>query len=240
MSQTRTARITGAAALAVAVAVGSVAHAAPRSHVKPGPNLVLNPGFEESALEGPAAPPGSLAQPVLPTAWSFEGLTVLFDHTPNVYRSGKRAAAISGSLSGPDKVCPQPPTCVDNPTKPVKDQLAPQYTLAPHWRTAAAVPVTEGTEYALTAWVRWTIVTLGEGASMKIRWMSGSSPISEDINLKRSDAGNNLDLPFTEVTFKAKAPAGANGAVILLGQTDDAWNGQVVYDDVYFGTAGHR
>ena len=240
MSLTRTLRLAGAIALVIGTAGGSAALAAPRGHVKPGPNLAVNPGFEDSVLEGPAAPPGSLAQPVLPTGWSFEGLTVLFDHTPNTYRSGKRAAAISGSLSGPDKVCPQPPTCVDNPTKPIKDQLAPQYTLAPHWRTADPVPVTGGTEYVLSAWVRWTIVTAGEGASLKVRWMAGGSPLSEDIHLKRSDAGNNLDLPFTEVTFKVKAPADATGAVLLLGQTDDAWNGQVVYDDVHFGTAGHR
>ena len=236
MSLTRTLRVAGVTALAVVVAAGVTAQA---GHVKAGPNLVLNPGFEDSALEGPAAPPGSLAQPILPTAWSFEGLTVLFDHTPNTYRSGKRAAAISGSLSGPDKFCPQPPTCYDNPTKPIKDQLAPQYTLAPHWRTAAAIPVTADTEYVLSAWIRWTIVTLGEGASLKIRWMNGSGPMTEEKFFKRSTAENNLDLPFTEVKFKAKAPAGATGAVILLGQTDDAWNGQVVYDDVHFGVAAH-
>ena len=237
MSPTRSLRAASAIALVVAVAAGTAATA---GHVKAGPNLVANAGFEESAFEGnPVVAPGSLAQPLLPTGWSFEGLTVLFDHSPNTYHDGKRGAAISGSLSGPDKTCPAPPTCVDNPTTAIKDQLAPQYTLAPHWRTAASIPVTAGTEYAFTVWVAWAQVTIGEGASMKLRWMSGGSPVSETVFEKRSTADNNLDLPFEQQKHKAKAPDGADGVVVMLGQTDDAWTGQVIYDDVHFGTAAH-
>jgi len=240
MTSTRMLRTAGVIALSVALVGGAAAQAAPKKRkAKPGPNLVVNAGFEDSALEGnPVFPPGSLDQPVLPTGWSVEGLTVLFDHTPNKFNSGKRSAAISGSLSGPDRFCPAPPNCVDNPTKGVKGQVAPYHTLAPHWRTAAAIPVTAGTEYVLSAWMSWVIVTAGEGSSMKVRWMKADGmPLSEDIQLKRSTVENNNDLPFAKQTFKVKAPAGATGAVIMLGQTDDAWTGQVIYDDVHFGTA---
>ncbi len=240
MSSTRMLRSAGIAAVAVALVVGTAAQAAPpRRKAKPGPNLVVNAGFEQSALEGnPVVPPGGLDQPILPTGWSFEGLTVLFDHTPNTFHSGKRGAAISGSLSGPDRVCPVPPNCVDNPTKGVKTQVAPYYTLAPHWRTAAAIPVTAGVEYTLSTWLQWSIITIGEGSSMKVRWMKADgSPLSESVQVKRATADNSADLPFALQTFKVKAPDGATGAVLLLGQTDDAWTGQVIYDDVYFGTS---
>lgn len=237
MSTTRIVRCASAAGLALAVLGGVAAQAAPRAP-KPGPNLVANPGFEESAFEGPAAPPGSLAQPLLPTAWSFEGLTILFDHTPNVYNSGKRAAAISGSLSGPDKICPDPATCVDNPTKDVKKSVSSRYHLAPHWRTASAIPVTAGTTYSFTHFLSWAQITIGQGSVARVRWVdAGGATVSEDVQAKLATPDTTLDLPWAKQTMKVKAPAGATGAVLMLGQTDDLWTGQTRYDDVHFGTA---
>ncbi|MBC7372645.1 MAG: hypothetical protein H7323_01465, partial [Frankiales bacterium] len=42
----------------------------------------------------------SLSTPVLPTDWTIEGASLLFDHSQNVYKEGKRSAALSGALGG--------------------------------------------------------------------------------------------------------------------------------------------
>lgn len=201
-----------------------------------GPNLVVNAGFEASEIEGnPASPPGSQPQPVLPTGWRFEGLTVLFDHSPNLHHSGKRAAAVSGSLSGGRKRC-DTGSCQDNPTNAVKDATASRYTLPPHWRTAAAIPVSAGKGYQLSFWGGWSTVTDGQGLDAIVRWVDASgATVKQQTVVRTHDGGNQAWKKFNSA--RLTAPAGAIGAVLLLGQTDDLWIGQVYFDDVYFGTS---
>ncbi len=233
----RRTRILGAAAVALCLLVTLPAQAGsdPR---KPGPNLITNAGFEDSALEGPAAPPGSLEHPLLPTGWVFEGATVLFDHSPVTYHSGKRGAAISGSLSTNRQICATG-SCQPNPINPVRDVVYPHYSLAPAWRTQAPVAVTAGTEYLMTAYVAWIVQTIGEGTQMSVRWLDASGlPISLDpVVVKAARDVDFTELTWTRVEGTAVAPPGAVSAHLLFGATDDNWTGQVRYDDVYFGTA---
>lgn len=226
-------------ACALVVPASAAPKAKPKPKPKPGPNLLKNPGFEESALEGnPAAAPGSLAQPVLPTGWAFEGLSALFDHSPNVKRSGKRSAAISGSLSTPRTIC-QNGTCVDNPANPARDAVASTYTLTPSWRTLDPVKVTPNVRYTLTAWVGWDLMTLGHEATTKVRWIGADGRAIAETYAGRikSDARNSTLLRWTPISAVVTAPANAVSAHILLSHTDDAFISQVRYDDVYFGTA---
>lgn len=236
MTTSRSLRI-AAAAFAALACVASSADAAPKR--KPGPNLLVNPGFEDSALEGnPAAAPGSLAQPVLPTGWAFEGLTILFDHSPNVKRSGKRSAAISGSLSTPQTVC-QNGVCQANPLNPVRGATASTYTLTPSWRTLNPVAVTPGTRYTLSAYIGWDLMTQGTEATTKVRWIGANGlAIGESVaGRMKSTAQNSALLRWTPISGVVTAPAGAVSAHVLLSHTDDAFIGQVRYDDAYFGTA---
>jgi hypothetical protein len=236
----RQARVAAAIALLAAAGMAAQAGAAtkkpkPKPKVVLGPNLVVNSGFELSDIEGnPAAAPGSQAQPLLPTGWRFEGMTVLFDHSQNVKHTGKRAAAISGSLSGGQQFC-ETGTCVNNPTNPVKDAAAPHYTLPPHWKTDAAIPVKAGKAYQLNFWAGWTIITVGQGIDATLRWVDGSgATVAQQSVLHTTDGGSQEWKKFT--VTPVTAPAGATGVVVMLGQTDDLWTGQVMFDDVYFGT----
>lgn len=240
MSTPRALRLSAAAALTV-VACAAVlpAAAAPKKKAKPGPNLVVNPGFEDSAFEGNGVvAKGSLAQPVLPTGWAFEGATVLFDHSPNVYHSGKRSAAISGSLSTPRQIC-QNGSCYDNPANAVKDPTASTYTLTPSWRTLNPIPVKPGVRYTLSSWIGWDLMTVGMYASSKVRWIGADGrAIAETIAVKVvADARNSALLRWKLVSGIVQAPAGAVSAHLLLSHADDAFISQVRYDDVYFGTA---
>lgn len=237
MPTSRSLRLAAASVAALACVVATSAEAAPKK--KPGPNLLVNPGFEDSAFEGnPAVARGSLAQPVLPTGWSFEGLSVLFDHSPNVKRSGKRSAAISGSLSTPRTVC-QNGVCQANPLNAVRDATAATYTLTPSWRTLNPVSVVAGTRYTLSAFVGWDIMTAGTEATTKVRWLGANGmAISESYAGKiKSTPQNSTLLRWTQISGVVTAPAGAVSAHVLLSHTDDAWVSQVRYDDVYFGTA---
>lgn len=235
-------RLSSAVAAVIACALVVPASAAPpkpKPKPKPGPNLLKNPGFEDSVFEGnPAAAPGSLAQPVLPTGWFFEGLTVLFDHSPNVKRSGKRSAAISGSLSTPRTIC-QNGSCYDNPANAGRDAVASTYTVTPSWRTLDPVPVTAGTRYTLSAWLGWDLMTAGTEATTKVRWLGadGRAIAETYAGRMKSDARNSALLRWTPVSGVVTAPAGAVSAHVLLSHGDDAFIGQVRYDDVYFGTA---
>jgi hypothetical protein len=225
--------VLGAALALAALALPAEAAKAP----KLGPNLVVNPSFEESALEAtPATPPGSLAQPMLPTGWTFEGLSALFDHSPNVHHTGKRAAAISGSLSGGRDFC-ETGSCVANPTNAVKDAVAPTMMVAPHWRTQAPISVTAGKGYQLSFWGGTSIVTVHKGLDAIVRWVDANGvTVSQQTLVNTTDGGTTA---FTKYVYKRVVPpAGATGAVLLFGQSDDAWIGQVFFDDIYFGTVG--
>ena len=235
----RPTRLVAALAVVAVCFAGGAAEAAKKKPKKVvvvlGPNLVVNPSFELSDIEGnPAAAPGSQSQPLLPTGWRFEGNTVLFDHSQNVHHSGKRAAAISGSLSGGTQFC-ETGSCVNNPLNPVKDQLNSTYMLAPHWKTQAAIPVTAGKTYQLSFWATYTNITKGKGFDAIARWTNASGSVVLQQKLAEDAVGGNLDWKQFTVP-KIVAPAGATGVTLLLGQSDDAWTGQDAFDDVYFGT----
>lgn len=239
MTTTRSLRLATAVLAAVALASAAPAVAAPKKKAKPGPNLVANPSFEDSVFEGsPAAAPGSLAQPVLPTGWLFEGASALFDHSPNHKRTGKRSAAISGSLSTPKTVC-QNGTCQPNPANAVRDAAASTYTITPSWRTANPIAVKPGTRYTLTAFVGWDLMTAGTEATTKVRWVGADGRALSESYAGRivSNARNSTLLRWTPISAVVTAPAGATGAILLLSHGDDAFISQVRYDDVYFGTA---
>ena len=237
----RTLRIAAGAAVALLACISVLpATAAPKKKVKkPGPNLVVNPGFEDSAFEGNGVvAKGSLAQPVLPTGWAFEGATVLFDHSPNVYHSGKRSAAISGSLSTPRQIC-QNGTCVDNPANAAKDATASTYTLTPSWRTLDPIPVKAGTRYLVSTWLGWDLMTTGMFASAQVRWLGADGRAIAQVPATKqvADARNSALLRWKPISGVVVAPAGAVSAHLLLSHADDAFVGQVRFDDVYFGTA---
>lgn len=228
--------IAALAVLAVAFTAGSAQAAAKKpKKVVLGPNLVVNSSFEQSDIEGnPAAAPGSQSQPLLPTGWRFEGLTVLFDHSQNVHHGGKRAAAISGSLSGGSQFC-ETGTCVNNPTNPVKDATATSFMLPPHWKTQAPIAVTAGKTYQLSFWASMQFITAGKGFDAIARWTNASGSVVKQQTLYNYTFGGSMEWRKFTVT-KFTPPAGATGLTLLLGQSDDAWNGQVVFDDVYVGT----
>jgi hypothetical protein len=80
-----------------------------------------------------------------------------------------------------------------------------------------------------------SLITQHKGFDGIVRWVNASgTTVSQQTLVNYADGGN---LSWKKFTYtKVAAPAGATGAVLLLGQSDDAWNGQVIFDDVYFGT----
>jgi hypothetical protein len=151
-----------------------------------------------------------------------------------VHHSGKRAAAISGSLSGGTSFC-ETGSCVPNPTNPVKDTAGTRFMLPPHWKSETPIAVTAGKAYQLSFWVSTSQLTVGKGFDGIVRWVDGGGATVAQQKLIDFAVGGTQD--WKKYTYpKVAAPAGATGAVLLLGQSDDLWTGQVVFDDVYFGT----
>lgn len=227
-----------AAALAVAV-TGGAAVAAPAKAPKLGPNLAPNPSFESSQVE----PAGAAGQPLLPTDWTVEGASVLFDHSQNVFKEGKRGAAISGALGGGRQVCDGSSgtiTCTPNPAAAATSRGS----LRPAWRTAAPVPVTAGARYRLAVWTIFPslgadAVATGEGAETRVRWTgAGGEVLSTVSGPSLVNTGKRL-IGWKRITADLVAPKGATGAVLLLGHTDYTTTGtQVAYDAVLFAKVG--
>lgn len=243
------------ASAALLVATAGSAAAAPSLAPPPrppayGPNLVLNPGFEASALEtGPVAP-GSLPQPVLPTGWSVEGLTLLFDHSPHTAQSGKRGAAISGALGGGRQICDASSgsyKCTPNPAyaalQPVEKAALETFSIRPFWRTAAPVPVTAGKAYRFAVFaIRPSLdpnaQVQGEGAETKVRWTRADGSTISVVDGPKHLAGPKRVLGWKEVALNVTPPVGATGAVLLLGHSEYTnTSGQVAFDNVFFGLA---
>lgn len=220
--------------------VGALVAAAMPSNaaVKPklGPNLLPNASFEKSVID----PAGEAAkQPVLPTGWVFEGAAGLFDHGEHGSHSGKRAAGISDPMTTPTEVCQQK-QCVSDPAAATAAGARGSYSEMPAWRNQSAVAVKAGKTYQLSAWVNWTLETVGTGAVTYVRWVnaSGSSVGVSAGPAKLADVHNSGSLAWTQVTGKVKAPAGATGAIVLLGDSDGGWISSLQYDDAYFGQLG--
>ena len=228
-----------AGALLLAAASGASAkHAA-------GPNLVVNASFEEGVID--AAGPVAAELPLLPVGWAVEGLTVLHDYTPKAFRTGKRAAIISGALGGGQKVCDHSNglNCVDNPLhgpmKPVDDEALKRWSLRPFWVTAAAIAVKEGSTYRFSVWAQRPSLDPnagvdGHGAATKIRWFGADGAV-----VAVSDGPAHLkdpkrrDIGWKLISADVVAPKGAVGAKLMLGHSDYSHTGaQVAFDDVAF------
>ncbi|HVL32818.1 MAG TPA: hypothetical protein VM600_04475 [Actinomycetota bacterium] len=206
-------------------------------------NLIPNPSFESHYLPQEVVAV-AFNQPGIPVGWAVEGVSALFDHTPQNPKKGQYAAAISGSYSGPRKDCSA--GCVDVPGSAERDTLYQTYSVQPSWRTVQPVPVKSGKMYRFSSWIRLAIPKDATGAVTKIRWFdstglqigasNGPSLIgpTNGANYATFAAGNYKDNT-TDWTYRAvnvTAPSGATGAIVVLSYTDDFWIGQAVFDQV--------
>ena len=233
-------------ALAVAgslIGAGS-ALAAPKKVVL-GKNVVVNASFEQSSNDAATAN----GIPVLPVGWTFEGSTVLFDYNQRSGQSGKRNAAISGALGGGKQICDASKgsdTCVPNAaysgTHALDEGTNKSYSMRPFWLTDKALPVKAGMTYRFSAYAGFPgfnpdAGTPGEGAATQIRWVNAAGKgiaISQGGTLVK---GAKRILGYKLMTADLKAPAGAVGAVLMLGFTDYSHTGtQITFDDVSFQT----
>jgi hypothetical protein len=215
---------------------------------KLGPNLAPNPSFEQATE---ATTVDGNYNPVPPTGWATEGATVLFDYKTSVGRTGKRMVAISGALGGGKQVCDGSSgvdTCTANPAYPATSQVDNgthnTYSIRPFWTTADPLPVAAGKTYRFSAYAAMPSLNpnagvAGEGAATQVRWVDASGTgiaISEGGTLVKS---SKRVLGFKLVTADLKAPAGAAGAVLMLGHTEYTHTGaQVAFDDVAFQQLG--
>ena len=215
--------------------------AAQPGHAAPGPNLLPNASFERSVVEPPApVPPYTNPQPALPEGWAFEGAAGLFDHSQNDhFGAGRRMAAISIPLSGKRRACigdPVPETCVDDPTTATRENTAATYySLPPAWRNALPVTVQGGKSYTLSGYLKVALVTAGEAAILRVRWLDANGLPISIANGPRLNSTGEVESGWTLKTGTVTSPALARQAVVLLAHTTDVWLGQVRFDQVYFG-----
>ena len=229
--------LSAAVVLGLAGAALAPAQAAKAPTVVLGPNLLPNPSFEASVFEPAPVPAYATSQPLLPVGWTAEGATGLFDHGQHGAHRGNRAITISDPASTPANFCQQK-TCVDDPANGPRTSLAEYYSETPSWRTQNAIPVIPGKTYKLSAWVSWSLETIGYGAVTAVRWVDGNGmPVGFTAGPKLiADARNSPALSWTQIAGTVTAPAGASGAVVLLGDNDGPWISSLTYDDAYFGT----
>ena len=200
-----------------------------------GPNLVSNPGFEESQFE----PVSATGQPVLPTDWTVEGATILFDHSQNVFKEGRRSAAISGALGGGHQICEGSSgeqVCNPNPAQPVTDPLP----LRPAWVTDAPIEVAAGKTYRFSTFVIMPSLNPnagvpGEGAATRVRWLDEGGAAIETVDGPQLVNTDKRVIGWKQISADLVAPAGAAGVQLLLGHTDyTTTSTQVAYDVVEF------
>lgn len=240
MTAHRTLRSVSALALAGLVVVAGSAVAAP---ARLGPNLVSNPGFEQSQFEEVsgvvATANGGKGQPILPVDWTIEGATILFDHSDNVWKEGKRGAAISGALGGGRQVCDGSSgtqTCTPNPAAGATAD-AP---LRPAWVTDAPIEVVAGKKYRFSTWIIMPSLNPdagvpGEGAETRVRWLDDSGAVLSTVTGPTLVKTEKRILGWKNVAADLVAPKGATGAQLLLGHTDyTTTSTQVAYDGVVF------
>ena len=227
-------------AVAGVVAVAGGATAAP---AKPGPNLVSNPGFEESQFDAAsgvvAAANGGKGQPVLPVDWTVEGATILFDHSENVWKDGKRGAAISGALGGGRQLCDGSSgsqVCTPNPAGAATASLP----LRPAWATDAPIAVQAGKKYRFSTWVIMPSLNPdagvpGEGAETRVRWLDEGGSVLSTVTGPVLVKSAKRVIGWKLISADLVAPKGAAGAQLLLGHTDyTTTSTQVAYDGVVF------
>jgi hypothetical protein len=237
-------------ALPIALSVG-LAGAAQAGAPKVGPNLAPNPSFEQSSAD-PATQQGI---PVTPVGWSFEGATILFDYNQRGGHTGARNAAVSGSLAPGSQVCDASGaaatggyTCVPNPASPatgaVNQGAQNAYSIRPFWVTAATVKVVAGRRYRFSVWaIRPSLDpnagVEGEGAQTRVRWVDAAGSAISVVDGASFVKTKKRSLGFKLVSADLTAPAGAAGAVLMLGHTDyTVTSAQVAFDDVSFTQLG--
>lgn len=240
-----------AAVLAVGVAGAGGALAAPARSPVLGPNLAPNPSFEESSND--TATQNGI--PVLPVGWTFEGATILFDYNQRGGHTGARNVAVSGSLAPGKQVCDASAavatggyTCVANPaasgTSAVNDGAQNSYSIRPFWTTAAPIPVKAGKKYRFSVFaIRPSLDPNagvdGEGAQTRVRWVDASGKGLSVVDGASHVKGPKRSLGFKLISADLTAPAGAAGAVLMLGHTDyTVTSAQVAFDDVSFQQVG--
>lgn len=201
-----------------------------------GPNLVANPSFEDSQFE----PVSATGQPILPTDWTVEGATILFDHSQNVYKDGRRGAAISGALGGGKQICDGSSgsqMCNPNPAQPATQELP----LRPWWVTDAPIEVQAGKTYHFSTFVIMPSLNPdagvpGEGAATQVRWLDADGGVLETVEGPSliNEPGKRI-IGWKQISADLKAPADAAGAQLLLGHSDyTTTSTQVAYDSVVF------
>ena len=223
--------LTALALVGLVAGAGSAA-AAP---AKLGPNLISNPGFEASQFE----PVSASGQPVLPTDWTIEGATLLFDHSQNVYKEGKRSAALSGALGGGRQLCDGSSggqVCTPNPAAAVTGSLP----LRPAWATDAPIKVDAGKRYRFSTFViipsfNPDAVVPKEGAETRVRWLRADGAVLSTVTGPTLIKSEKRILGWKLISADLVAPKGASGAQLLLGHTDyTTTSTQVAYDVVSF------
>jgi hypothetical protein len=237
-----------AACLALCVGAGGAAHA---GSPKLGPNLVPNPSFEQSSVDQAT----QQGVPVTPVGWSFEGATILFDYNQRGGHTGARNIAVSGSLAPGSQVCDASGaaatggyTCVPNPAASVtgaaNDGAQNTYSIRPFWVNATAIPVKAGKRYRFSVFaIRPSLDPSagvdGQGALTRVRWVDATGKalsVSDGASLVK---GPKRQLGFKLISADLVAPAGAAGAVLMLGHTDyTVTSAQVAFDDVSFQQLG--
>lgn len=246
MLSSRLVRPLVALSLGVSVLGAGSALAAPKAP-KLGPNLVVNGGFEQSTVQ----PVTDADLPVTPVGWTFEGAAVLFDYNNDGGHSGGYNARISGSLGPGAQLCDGSSgtdTCAPNPayagTKAADDGTRSTYSVRPYWVTDKAIAVTPGATYRFSTWaIRPSLGVdsgvAGEGAATAVRWVDAAGngiSVTDGATLVK---GPKRQLGFKLISADVKAPAGAVGAVLMLGHTDYLHTGaQVAFDDVAFQKLG--
>jgi hypothetical protein len=237
--------------VAVALAAGVVGASGAVAAPKLGPNLVVNPGFEQSTSDEATAN----GIPVLPVGWTVEGATILFDYNQRAGHTGKRSAVISGSLAPGRQFCDASGaiatggyTCVANPAAGPKssanDAATNAVSVRPFWVSQTAIPVTAGKKYRFSMWsfrpsLDPNAGVNGEGATSKVRWVDASG-----LTVKVVDGPSAVKTAKRELTYRLTsadlvAPPGAAGAKLLLGHTDYfVTSAQVAFDDIAFQKVG--
>jgi hypothetical protein len=101
------------------------------------------------------------------------------------------------------------------------------------------VPVEEGETYRLRSFIVLSVGSIGEGATLSVRWLDATGvPIRQDLVASRLRTPNDPEMTsWINLSGTVAAPDGAAQAHILLGHTEQIEAiGQVLFDDVYFGT----
>ena len=234
--RTTTRRSLTALALASLVAGAGSAAAAPP---KLGPNLVANPGFEQTPFEAVSAS----GQPILPTDWTVEGATILFDHSQNVWKEGKRSAAISGALGGGRQLCEGSSgsqVCTPNPAQSATAPLP----LRPAWVTDAPIAVEAGKKYRFSTFVIMPSLNPdagvpGEGAEGRLRWLDAGGKVLATVTGPQLVKSSKRIIGWKQISADLVAPKDAVGAQLLLGHTDyTTTSTQVAFDVVSFARVG--